>query len=376
MAACTASAVTRSINVMEPFSSPVSASPSSLVRSTTSSNGEPIATTSRSCGAWSPSAAGAADGPGSTRMRARSENLLWVRQVAFPGCTHPPPRPPARPVRRTSACPARWNPRPTAWRSGPSGVGLLLRHLVGRRARARSGQRDGAERGRAGRERRRDRDGRRQHAAVRRLVRRRAGAGDLPPAGSCPGSVHRRAAASRAPSTTSCEGSTDPRTRTPTARCQLIATTQFESVDARRAFPCWDEPDRKAVFEVTLLVDPAVEAYSNSPVISSEIVREERRALRAHHEDVDLPGRVRRRPVRDDRDRRRRRRSAPRRVHAREARSGRLRPRRGRSRCASSASTSTSPIPATRWTSSPSRISPPGRWRTWAASPSGTPRSW
>ena len=58
---------------------------------------------------------------------------------------------------------------------------------------------------------------------------------------------------------------------------QLIATTQFESVDARRAFPCWDEPDRKAVFEVTLLVDPGLEAYSNSPVISSEIVGKRRR---------------------------------------------------------------------------------------------------
>jgi puromycin-sensitive aminopeptidase len=46
-----------------------------------------------------------------------------------------------------------------------------------------------------------------------------------------------------------------------------IATTQFESVDARRAFPCWDEPDRKAVFEVTLTIDRDVEAFSNSPIV-------------------------------------------------------------------------------------------------------------
>jgi puromycin-sensitive aminopeptidase len=51
---------------------------------------------------------------------------------------------------------------------------------------------------------------------------------------------------------------------------QTIATTQFESVDARRAFPCWDEPDRKATFEITLIIDRDVDAFSNSPIADIE----------------------------------------------------------------------------------------------------------
>jgi puromycin-sensitive aminopeptidase len=47
----------------------------------------------------------------------------------------------------------------------------------------------------------------------------------------------------------------------------LIATTQMEATDARRAFPCWDEPDKKAVFDVALVVDEGLAAYSNGPVI-------------------------------------------------------------------------------------------------------------
>jgi puromycin-sensitive aminopeptidase len=44
---------------------------------------------------------------------------------------------------------------------------------------------------------------------------------------------------------------------------QLIATTQFEATDARRAFPCFDEPDFKASFGVTLVVPEQLFAVSN-----------------------------------------------------------------------------------------------------------------
>jgi puromycin-sensitive aminopeptidase len=51
---------------------------------------------------------------------------------------------------------------------------------------------------------------------------------------------------------------------------RTIATTHFEATDARRAFPCWDEPDLKAVFGVSLIVPDGCVALSNGPEVARE----------------------------------------------------------------------------------------------------------
>lgn len=47
---------------------------------------------------------------------------------------------------------------------------------------------------------------------------------------------------------------------------KYLAVTQFEESDARRAFPCFDHPVRKATFDIELIVDEEMEAISNSSI--------------------------------------------------------------------------------------------------------------
>lgn len=50
---------------------------------------------------------------------------------------------------------------------------------------------------------------------------------------------------------------------------RTMAVTHFEATNARRAFPCWDEPAIRAVFDVTLVTPPDRIAISNMPVVET-----------------------------------------------------------------------------------------------------------
>ena len=51
---------------------------------------------------------------------------------------------------------------------------------------------------------------------------------------------------------------------------KYLATTQFEAADARRAFPCWDHPEYKATFNVSMIINKKLTAISNTPMVSEK----------------------------------------------------------------------------------------------------------
>ena len=58
-----------------------------------------------------------------------------------------------------------------------------------------------------------------------------------------------------------------------------ILTSQFESVSARTAFPCFDEPSMKATFDLSLIIDGGHIGISNMPIRSERAVGKGRRML-------------------------------------------------------------------------------------------------
>ncbi|KAI9223610.1 aminopeptidase 2 [Blastocladiella britannica] len=55
---------------------------------------------------------------------------------------------------------------------------------------------------------------------------------------------------------------------------KTMVSTQFEAVDARKAFPCFDEPKHKATFTVTLVVPTHLTALCNTPA-EAEVLSED-----------------------------------------------------------------------------------------------------
>ena len=151
----------------------------------------------------------------------------------------------------------------------------------------------------------------------------------------------------------------------------VIATTQMQATDCRRAFPCWDEPDFKAVFGITLVIDPALLAVSNGP----EVERRERPGGKVAVRFADtmvmstylvafVVG-----PLEATDAGRRRRHPAAHRPRPRQGPPHRVRPRRRRLRPALVPGLLRHPVPERQ--GRPARAcptSPPGRWRTSAAS--------
>ena len=58
-------------------------------------------------------------------------------------------------------------------------------------------------------------------------------------------------------------------TKTDGTTISWVGATQFESTSARKSFPCFDEPDKKAIFNIKLGRKPDMTAVSNMPLVKA-----------------------------------------------------------------------------------------------------------
>ncbi|UCF57290.1 MAG: M1 family metallopeptidase [Deltaproteobacteria bacterium] len=61
---------------------------------------------------------------------------------------------------------------------------------------------------------------------------------------------------------------------------KYIAVTQFEESDARRAFPCFDHPAKKATFDVEMIIDEELVAISNGPITAKKPLGDGRKLVK------------------------------------------------------------------------------------------------
>ena len=61
---------------------------------------------------------------------------------------------------------------------------------------------------------------------------------------------------------------------------KFAAITQFEESDARRAFPCFDHPAKKATFDLELVIDEGLTGISNNPVAEERLIGKGKKLLR------------------------------------------------------------------------------------------------
>ena len=67
-----------------------------------------------------------------------------------------------------------------------------------------------------------------------------------------------------------------------------MAATQMEATDARRMFPCFDEPQYKATFKISTSIDPADTAISNAPILNEETDAQTKRKIVSFEESPKM----------------------------------------------------------------------------------------